>query len=121
MRWALAASVRHTDAGAAALLPADGVASEGSAAWLRGAAAGRSDREGSSLDAVSDARGGIMSELLLDAAGRRRSPVTLPDFHAGRPPRNKGIRYPPTHRRSRKSSPSCAPPATPSMAAGCAG
>jgi integrase len=88
------ASVRHTDAGAAALLPADGVASEGSAAWLRGAAAGRSDREGSSLDAVSDARGGIMSELLLDAAGRRRSPVTLPDFHAGRPPRNKGIRYP---------------------------
>jgi integrase len=35
-----------------------------------------------------------MSELLLDAAGRRRSPVTLPHFHAGRPPRNKGIRYP---------------------------
>ena len=35
-----------------------------------------------------------MSEPLLDAAGRRRSPATLPDFHAGRPPRNKGIRYP---------------------------
>jgi site-specific recombinase XerD len=35
-----------------------------------------------------------MSELPLDAAGRRRSPVTLPEFHAGRPPRNKGIRYP---------------------------
>jgi hypothetical protein len=35
-----------------------------------------------------------MSELLLDAAGRRRSPATLPYFHAGRPPRNKGIRYP---------------------------
>src|SRR5215216_6060233 len=35
-----------------------------------------------------------MSELLLDAAGRRRSPATLPHFHAGRPPRNKGIRYP---------------------------
>src|SRR6187397_547487 len=36
---------------------------------------------------------------LLDAAGRRRSPATLPDFHAGRPPRNKGVRYsadPPT-------------------------
>ena len=31
-----------------------------------------------------------MSELLLDAAGRRRSPATLPDFHAGRAPRNKG-------------------------------
>ena len=40
-----------------------------------------------------------MSEPMLDAAGRRRSPATLPDFHAGRPPRNKGIRYtadPPT-------------------------
>ena len=35
-----------------------------------------------------------MSELLLDAAGRRRSPATLPEFHAGRPPRNKGIRFP---------------------------
>jgi len=35
-----------------------------------------------------------MSELLLDAAGRRRSPATMPEFHAGRPPRNKGIRYP---------------------------
>lgn len=31
---------------------------------------------------------------LLDAAGRRRSPVTLPGYLAGRPPRNKGIRYP---------------------------
>jgi integrase len=27
--------------------------------------------------------------------GRRRSPATLPGFHAGRPPRNKGFRYPP--------------------------
>src|SRR5690349_22011108 len=35
-----------------------------------------------------------MSELLLDATGRRRSPATMPEFHAGRPPRNKGIRYP---------------------------
>jgi integrase len=35
-----------------------------------------------------------MSELLLDVAGRRRSPATMPEFHAGRPPRNKGIRYP---------------------------
>ena len=35
-----------------------------------------------------------MSELLLDAAGRRRSPATLPEFHAGRPPRDKGMRYP---------------------------
>jgi hypothetical protein len=35
-----------------------------------------------------------MSELLRDAAGRRRSPATLPEFHADRPPRNKGKRYP---------------------------
>jgi hypothetical protein len=35
-----------------------------------------------------------MSELLLDRAGRRRSPGTMPGFHAGRPPRNKGLRYP---------------------------
>jgi site-specific recombinase XerD len=35
-----------------------------------------------------------MSELLLDRAGRRRSPATMPCFHAGRPPRNKGLRYP---------------------------
>jgi site-specific recombinase XerD len=31
---------------------------------------------------------------VLDAAGRRRSPATLPGYHTGRPPRNKGIRYP---------------------------
>ncbi len=35
-----------------------------------------------------------MPEVLLDAAGRPRSPATLPGFHAGRPPRNKGRRYP---------------------------
>src|SRR3954452_2953519 len=31
---------------------------------------------------------------LLDVAGRRRSPATLPGHHAGRPPRNKGQHYP---------------------------
>jgi integrase len=36
-----------------------------------------------------------MSARLLNAAGRRRSPVTLPGYLAGRPPRNKGLRYPP--------------------------
>jgi len=35
-----------------------------------------------------------MHPILLDAAGRRRQPVTLPGYHAGRPPRNKGRRYP---------------------------
>jgi len=34
------------------------------------------------------------SQLLLDAAGRRRSPATVPGFHRGRPPRNKGLEYP---------------------------
>jgi integrase len=36
-----------------------------------------------------------MESVLLDAAGRRRSPATMPGFHRGRPPRNKGRRYPP--------------------------
>jgi site-specific recombinase XerD len=35
-----------------------------------------------------------MSELLVDRAGRRRSPATMPGFHAGRPPHNKGLHYP---------------------------
>jgi integrase len=35
-----------------------------------------------------------MHPVLLDAAGHRRQPVTLPGYHAGRPPRNKGRRYP---------------------------
>src|SRR5690242_9647344 len=35
-----------------------------------------------------------MSELLLDRAGGRRSPATLPGFHAGHAPGNKGLRYP---------------------------
>lgn len=36
----------------------------------------------------------ISEERQLDAAGRPRSPATLPGYHAGRPPRNKGLRYP---------------------------
>ena len=42
---------------------------------------------------------------VLDSAGRRRSPATMPGYHAGRLPRNKGMRYPLIHRRSRRSSP----------------
>jgi site-specific recombinase XerD len=30
----------------------------------------------------------------LDAAGHRRSPATMPGYHRGRPPRNKGEQYP---------------------------
>ena len=35
-----------------------------------------------------------MEPVLYDAAGHRRSPVTMPGFHEGRAPRNKGRRYP---------------------------
>jgi integrase len=35
-----------------------------------------------------------MPAVLYDAAGHRRSPVTMPGFHEGRAPRNKGRRYP---------------------------
>jgi hypothetical protein len=35
------------------------------------------------------------STVLMDAAGRRRSPATLPGYLAGRAPHNKGMQYPP--------------------------
>src|SRR6202165_3103198 len=35
------------------------------------------------------------SMVLIDAAGRRRSPATIPGYLAGRAPRNKGMQYPP--------------------------
>jgi len=31
---------------------------------------------------------------ILDSAGRRRSPATMPGYHSGRPPHNKGRTYP---------------------------
>jgi site-specific recombinase XerD len=39
----------------------------------------------------------VMSDpiVLIDAAGRRRSPATLPGHLAGRAPHNKGMQYPP--------------------------
>jgi integrase len=36
----------------------------------------------------------MSTHLPVDVAGRRRSPASLPGYHAGRPPRNKGLRYP---------------------------
>ena len=36
----------------------------------------------------------MTSSAVLDIAGRTRSPATLPGYHRGRPPRNKGRRYP---------------------------
>jgi integrase len=35
-----------------------------------------------------------MESASLDAAGHRRSPATIPGYHRGRAPRNKGLRYP---------------------------
>ena len=35
-----------------------------------------------------------MEFVLLDATGDRRSPATMPGFHRGRAPRNKGEQYP---------------------------
>jgi hypothetical protein len=36
----------------------------------------------------------MSGSVVFDAAGRRRSLATMPGFHAGHPPRNKGLRYP---------------------------
>ena len=36
----------------------------------------------------------MTAPALIDAAGRRRSPATMPGYHAGRAPRNKGRCYP---------------------------
>ena len=36
----------------------------------------------------------MQSTMLLDVAGHRRSPATMPGYHRGRPPRNKGEQYP---------------------------
>jgi site-specific recombinase XerD len=34
------------------------------------------------------------TEMPLNAAGHRRAPVTMPGYHRGRPPKNKGLRFP---------------------------
>jgi len=35
-----------------------------------------------------------MESIALNATGQRRSAVTMPGYHQGRPPRNTGMRYP---------------------------
>jgi integrase len=37
---------------------------------------------------------GTVESVLYDAAGHRRSTATMPGYHQGRSPRNKGLRYP---------------------------
>jgi hypothetical protein len=59
-----------------------------------------------------------MSELLLDRAGRRRSPATMPGFHAGRAPANKDLRYPADPPKVEEIIASCATPATERTAVG---
>jgi len=50
---------------------------------------------GETMVLLPSLRGPIMSTAaLLDAAGRSRSPATLPGHHVGRAPGNKGRRYP---------------------------
>jgi integrase len=43
---------------------------------------------------VKPIQGRFMESVLLDAAGHRRWPATMPGYHRGRPPRNKGEEYP---------------------------
>jgi site-specific recombinase XerD len=43
---------------------------------------------------AADTLGAMTALILLDAAGRRRSPATVPGHHCGRAPHNKGLRYP---------------------------
>jgi hypothetical protein len=53
---------------------------------------------------------------LLDAAGRRRSPATMPDFTPAGHPGTRGNATRLTRQRSMRSSRSCATPATPGTA-----
>jgi integrase len=46
------------------------------------------------MSAQTTQGGEDMESVLLDAAGHRRSPATMPGYHPGRAPRNKGLRYP---------------------------
>ena len=86
----------------------------------RGVRAGRDALSEGSVGAVSDARGGVMSELLLDAAGRRRSPATCPATTPAGRRATRASATRPTRRRSRRSWRSCATPAT-RHGGGCAG
>src|SRR5437764_7335898 len=48
----------------------------------------------SSTKSTCPNKGGFMKSVLLDVAGHRRSPATMPGYHRGRAPRNKGEQYP---------------------------
>jgi hypothetical protein len=57
--------------------------------------------------------------VLFDAAGLRRSPAAMPGYHAGRPPRNKGVRYPADPPTVDEIVAVCATPATTATAGAC--
>ena len=57
---------------------------------------------------------------VLDAAGRRRLPATMPGYHAGRPPRNKGRLYPADPPTVEEIIAVMRRPPTTDMASGCA-
>src|SRR5271170_7072484 len=48
----------------------------------------------SALSTPLPTREEVMESTMLDVAGHRRSPATMPGYHRGRPPRNKGEHYP---------------------------
>jgi site-specific recombinase XerD len=54
----------------------------------------RSFGSDSSASSTDPTKGGFIQTALLDAADHRRSPATMPGYHRGRPPRNKGEQYP---------------------------
>jgi hypothetical protein len=55
-------------------------------------------------DAIVRSEDGPMTTLSVpDAAGRRPSSATLTGYHADRPPRDRGFRYPAEPRRTRSS------------------
>jgi hypothetical protein len=65
-----------------------------SARSVAAAASLRFWRRGSNSSIINVTKGGFMESVLLDVAGHRRSPATMPGYHRGRPPRNKGEQYP---------------------------
>jgi hypothetical protein len=54
----------------------------------------RPSRRGSNSSIINPTKGGFMESVPLDVAGHRRSPATMPGYHKGRPPCNKGEHYP---------------------------
>jgi len=62
----------------------------------------------------------MLTASQLDCTGRRRSPATLPGYHQGRPPRNKGLRFSPDPPTVEEIVASCAPLARTLRASGSA-